>query len=437
MPIPSRRLYRNFLMVALLLLAWSGGARAQEAKDAGPKPADTGDAGPGDAATTPAEDQDISAAISGDQQATRDKEGPPSISNAIRENVTPTAARFIPDISFILDAAFGWFIGEDHIRQDGHALDENGFKLQGLEMAVSGAVDPYFRYDMAFSIADLDIEEAYITTLSLPLNLQVRAGRLLAQFGRQNPQHLHTWNYVDPPLSHTRFMSDEHYGGVGGEISDLLPLPWYVLVLGQLFDTKSETGFESSSFGTVDETKSKSLDGMEDFAYVARVENFFDLGADWSLDWGLSGSWGQSPYLPDGRVGLYGTDVYFKWRPISSGDDALAVAITLEYLIRKSEAPMGDVMDDGGYAQLDVQFVRQWMAGLRGDYGDIFDGATPDPKAMPNRQWRGSASGTYLPTHFSKIRLQYDVGQEEAHDLYHAIFLQLEVGIGEHMAHKF
>ena len=383
-------------------------------------------------------DPDFAAAIVADEKDANDPDGEaPSLSNMLRENVAPTAARFIPDISFIVNVGFGWFFGDDHIRQGGHAMDENGFTLQGLEMAVSGAVDPYFRYDMNFEFGHLHLEEAYITTLALPLNMQARAGYMNVAFGRQNPQHLHTWNYVNPPLSHTRFMGEEHFSGLGAELSFLLPLPWYVTIGGQMLDSKPESALRSRSFGTVDFTDSGRLDGLEDFVYAARLDQFFALSDNWSLDWGFSGAWGQSPYVPDNRVDLYGTDVYLKWRPIASGMDALAVALSVEYLFRMTQVPGDLVQDHGGYAQLDMQFTRRWMIGVRGDYTDIVAGVTPDPEDIPERQWRGGTSVTFMPTHFSKLRLQYDVGQEERHNTYHAAFLQLEVGVGEHMAHKF
>ena len=383
-------------------------------------------------------DPDIAAAIADDAKPDQGPAPKPlSISNAIREHVPQSAVRFIPDISFIVDVAFGWFSGDDHIRQGGHAPVDNGFTLQGLEMAVSGSVDPYFRYDMNFEISHLHLEEAYITSLSLPLNMQVRAGYMNAAFGRQNPQHLHAWNYINPPLSHTRFMGEEHFSGLGAELSFLLPLPWYVTIGGQMFDSKPATALRSGSFGTVDLTDSGKLDGLEDFVYIARLNNFFDLSNNWSLAWGFSGAFGQSPYVPDHRVDLYGTDIYLKWRPIPSGADAMAVALTVEYLVRMTQVPGDLARDHGGYAQLDVQFTRRWMMGLRGDFTDMLTGESPDIDRMPGRQWRGSLSATFMPTHFSKVRLQYDVGRDEGHDLYHAGFLQLEVAVGEHMAHTF
>ncbi|RJO64436.1 MAG: hypothetical protein C4523_18410 [Myxococcales bacterium] len=419
--------YRGGGLLLLAMLFFNMAAAAQETPPPGEQP--------GAAEQSVAVDPDLEAAIKADKAEAPEK--PISISNAVRENVSPQAAKFIPDISFILDVGVGWFFWDDHIRQGGHAIDENGFTLQGLEMAVSGSVDPFFRYDMNFEFAHLHLEEAYLTSLSLPINMQIRLGYMNAAFGRQNPRHLHAWNFINPPLSHTRFMGEEHFSGLGGELSFLLPLPWYMTIGGQMLDTKPETAFRSGSFGTIDLTKSGKLDGLEDFVYVARIENFSDITDNWSLNWGLSGGWGQSPYVPDNRVDLYGTDLYIKWRPIALGNDALAVGLTLEYLFRQTQAPNDNTKDHGGYAQLDVQLARQWMMGVRGDYTDILSGTTPDPEKIRERQWRGSLVGSFIPTHFSRLKLQYDIGQEKSHDLYHAAMLQLEVGIGEHMAHKF
>ena len=43
----------------------------------------------------------------------------------------------------------------------------------------------------------------------------------------------------------------------------------------------------------------------------------------------------------------------------------------------------------------------------------------------------------FLPTHFSKVRLQFDVGRDKRHDPTYAGLVQLEVSAGEHGAHKF
>jgi hypothetical protein len=42
-----------------------------------------------------------------------------------------------------------------------------------------------------------------------------------------------------------------------------------------------------------------------------------------------------------------------------------------------------------------------------------------------------------MPTHFSKIRLQFDAGKDHRNDAYVAGFVQLEVSAGEHGSHAF
>jgi hypothetical protein len=331
----------------------------------------------------------------------------------------------------------GWFSRHEHIRQGGHAVDENGFVPQALELAASAAVDPYFRFDCYFQMQHLEIEEAFLTTLALPAGLQARAGYFNVAFGRQNPRHLHTWHFVNPPLSHTRFMSEEHWSGTGAELSMLLPLPWYVMVLAEVLTPSSASEFRSATFGMVEQNGNGRTDGLEDFLYVGRLESFLELSPDWSLLVSASAAFGQSPYVPDNRAALYGSDLYLKWRPLSRGGN-VAVALTIETVLRDTQVPRDSVRDFGGYAQLDVQMSRRFVAGLRGDLTDLVRGRSPDPAKIPGRQARGSFALTFLPTHFSKLRLQADVSSTEAHGSpVAAVFLQAEVSAGEHGAHRF
>lgn len=342
-----------------------------------------------------------------------------------------------PDISFILNAGLGYFSDSDHRKQGGHAIDESGFALQGVELAVGHSVDPYFRFDMNFQFMGMHMEEVYITSLSLPWNFQIKAGMINAQFGRENPQHLHSIKFTNYSLMHSRFMSQEHFSGIGGEISVLLPLPWYFLILGQIFDAKDGHFFRSSSFATTKYTKSGELDGPEDMVYLARIENFFEMGSNWNLKIGLSGAWGQSEYVPDNRVSLYGGDLYLKWRGISSGKDSYGFAFTFEVMFRDTQVPNDFVTDWGGYAQTDFMLTKHWEISLRGDYNDIMRGTPVNFEKMPQREIRGSAAITVLPTHFSKIRIQYDIIKEHGRPISHAAFLQGEFAIGAHGAHKF
>jgi hypothetical protein len=407
------------------------------AAQAPPEPG-TAEVEPATAASTEAIDPELAAAAASDSQQSGSSASAarPQEDAAARSTSLPLAS-LNPDISFIMDTAFGWFSRAEHIRQGGHAVDDNGFVPQALELAASGAVDPYFRFDLYFQLQHLHLEEAFLTTLALPAGLQARAGYFNVAFGRQNPQHLHSWNFINPPLMHTRFMSEEHWSGTGAELSMLLPLPWYAVVLAEVMTPSSAAGFRSATFATVDKNGSGRTDGPEDFLYVGRLENFLELSTNWSLLLGGSAAFGQSPYVPDNRATLFGSDVYLKWRPLTDGGN-VAVALTVEAVMRDTQVPRDTLRDFGGYAQLDVQTSRRLMLGLRGDLTDVLSGAVPDSTKFPGQQTRGSLSITFMPTHFSKLRIQSDVSRVEGSGSpVFAVFLQTEVSAGEHGAHKF
>ena len=68
----------------------------------------------------------------------------------------------------------------------GHDPNQRGFTVQGAELNLQGAVDPYFRgnANILFSLDSggesyVELEEAWLETVSLPGNFQIRAGQLL------------------------------------------------------------------------------------------------------------------------------------------------------------------------------------------------------------------------------------------------------------------
>src|SRR6185295_4194059 len=66
----------------------------------------------------------------------------------------------------------------------GHDPKQRGFTVQNLETVFDGKVDPYFRgqANVVLQIdpqgeTTIEAEEAYLESLSLPLNLQLKAGQ--------------------------------------------------------------------------------------------------------------------------------------------------------------------------------------------------------------------------------------------------------------------
>jgi hypothetical protein len=358
-----------------------------------------------------------------------------------------------PDLSFIADVAGAWFSAKPPLESGEHDPRNNGFTLQQLELAASSAVDPYFRFDsfIVFKLprppidaaavgtgeaGGVEIEEVYATTTSLPANLQLRVGQFLTRFGRFNPTHPHTWDFVDQPLEIGRLFSPDGNRGLGFELSYLTPLPWYVELVGSV---TQDSALAVSQWGNLQ-------------AMVA-VKQFFALSDDWSLMWGLSGIDGSDPSEPadpNGRSQIGGTDVYLKYRPLSGGSYTI-VSLQAEWFYRRREVAGETLHDTGGFAALFWRFAQRWATAARWELGTPSrNGAgvvmphcgIDDPMcvdlAFKDDVQRVSANLTFWPTEFSRIRVQGAAtvpGGGLATEW--SVLTAFEFAVGAHGAHAF
>src|SRR3954462_8619309 len=120
------------------------------------------------------------------------------------------------------------------LQPGGHDPKVRGFTVQNLETTFDGKVDPYFRAQANIVMqldssgdTSIETEEAYFETMSLPWNLQVKGGQFLTEFGRMNPTHPHTWDFVDMPLVNARLLGEDGLRNPGARISWLAPTPFY------------------------------------------------------------------------------------------------------------------------------------------------------------------------------------------------------------------
>src|SRR5438132_13184865 len=84
----------------------------------------------------------------------------------------------------------------DHIAVGDHDPQQRGFNARNIELALDRAADPYYEgfANIVFKLdndnqTDVEVEEAFMQTTSLPFNLQLKAGQFFAAFGRLNPTH--------------------------------------------------------------------------------------------------------------------------------------------------------------------------------------------------------------------------------------------------------
>ncbi|MDJ0766379.1 MAG: hypothetical protein QNJ97_25620 [Myxococcota bacterium] len=358
-------------------------------------------------------------------------------------NLLPQGAREVigneanPAISIILDVAGAFFSQEDRMHQGGHAPNTNGPAIQGAELAASAAIDPFFRINAAFGLYHLHLEEIFLTTTALPLNLQVRAGKFKSNIGRHNPTHLHMWHFVLHPLPNEYLFGAEGMALPGAEISVLLPLPWYVEAIGTL-----QLG-EAGSFRT--KPASQGDPGFDDFIYPLRLVQFFDPCDDLALQFGLNAVFGTSPSGPEvgNRTYAYGADIFYKWRPIGWGDTGYTyIAWTAEGWYRQVEVSLDLWKDAGGYSDLIFGLTKEWEIALRGEYWRRIAGDTDNPAIQRDNYGRNSirasSAVSFMPTHFSRVRFQYTFEHVKgfSNDT-HIALIQLEVSAGAHGAHRY
>lgn len=79
-----------------------------------------------------------------------------------------------------------------------HDPQQNGFNARNVELALNGAVDPYFEgfSNIIFKLDNenetgVEVEEAFGQTTSMPYGLQFKGGQFFTPFGRLNPMHPH------------------------------------------------------------------------------------------------------------------------------------------------------------------------------------------------------------------------------------------------------
>ena len=348
-----------------------------------------------------------------------------------------------------------------------HDPSNNGFSLRNAEIAVDGAVDPYFKGygNIVYKLdqnnqSAVELEEAYVMTTSLPANLQVKAGQFFAAFGRQNAQHPHQWSYVDQPIILNRTLGPDGLRNVGAQLSWLAPTPFYTEASLGIFNGQGSTAFGFRNQGEPDAagvnrvhgyaTTDRTLRGPGDMLFVPHLTTSFDLTDYQTIVAGASGAFGPNDTGSGENTQIYGLDLYWKWKPADANAGYPFVSWQSEALYQKFAAPSQSVPpaplaalpaqtlnDWGFYSQVNWGFKERWVAGLRGEYADGNDSPYDRYDVYRNERNRISPMLTFFCSEFSKIRLQYNLDHGELTGTQSSIWLQFEFMLGAHGAHKF
>lgn len=364
------------------------------------------------------------------------------------------------NISFdaLIDAGWSTTSNVTELEPGDHDPNQRGFTVPNEEIFLDGAVDPYFKAvaDIVFKLnenneTNVELEEVYFLTTSLPWNLQGKGGQFFTEFGRINQQHPHAWDFVDQPLVINRMFGPEGLRNPGARISWLVPTPFYSELFAAIQDSQGNTAYsfrntDADLFGYT--PVDRSVRNLGDMLYTPRYVASFDLTDAQTLVVGVSGAFGPNDAGQHTRSQIYGGDLYWKWKPASQSGGFPFLAFQAEALGRVYEAgpsftdengmqvqtlPGRTFHDYGFYTQQLYGFTQRWVAGLREEWV----GGNRPTQNQGNR-FRLSPDLTFYPSEFSKIRLQYNFDdQQQPFGDDSSVWLQFELLMGDHSAHKF
>ncbi|PVV11536.1 MAG: hypothetical protein B6D77_06745 [gamma proteobacterium symbiont of Ctena orbiculata] len=418
------------------------------------------------------------------------------------QGAVTSASAFNPQISVILDGNYyhddvdgegtellgeadgiSHAHGAEHDHEEhghSHGGAEQGFNFRSAELAFSASVDSYFDATALLAIesgGDVELEEAWLQTRSLPNGFKVKVGKFLSDIGYMNNQHPHYWDFTDQNLAYLNLLGDHGLGDTGVQVTWLPDWDHYTLFGVEVFQGEQE---KLGALAEIDEHLEEELDeagfSVDDLAlddeedgprlYTAFLKYAPDLGYDHALQLGVWGGWADQHQeihgdAEDGDVHslqgdamMWGIDAVYKYSAggaYGHGD----IKLQGEYLSSRKDlnvefhqanpAAIGaerKFTEDGLYIQGLYGFAPRWQVGLRYDVVGLTNKLESSGSEL--RDWddsnRWTAALTWTPTEFSQMRLQYakaDITIDDESEDFGYIYLQYLVSMGSHGAHKF
>jgi hypothetical protein len=376
----------------------------------------------------------------------------------------PTNPRLLPDLS-----AVGDLVGDLSPKRSTQA-DNSRFGVREVELAVQAVVDPYFRGDVFLGISDLEgisIEQAFLTTTSLPNQLELKIGRFLMPFGKQNTTHRHDLHTIEYPWVIQKLLSDDGLKGTGLWGSRVFaPFGFFQ----ELQLTAVDRISPPSTDLTTAEAVNKSLGGL---GFSARLRNYVDLteAANVELSFSaltgkreraLNGSYvalvdgsGSTPATVEvnatlARQSTFGADLTYRWRPLQQGlyqsfilqgevmrqvNESNPALPVVECPAAPVPCPVADLASpsrdyNGAYLFARFQTGQRQFIGARYDY-------VQNPENEGRTLTAGSVYLEWYPSEFSKLNFAYEGVKNSGADLVNRLLVQATFSLGPHKPHPF
>ncbi len=330
-----------------------------------------------------------------------------------------------------------------------------GFSLAESELGFAASIDPWLRGAANISLHPDDrvsVEEAYVQTTSLGDGFSFKAGRFFSNVGYLNPQHAHTWDFVDNPLAYQALLGTQ-YGDDGVQLTWLAPLDRYVELGAELGRGRSFPGTDTSRNGA----------GMT--ALTAHTGDDIGVSSSWRAGLSMLNAKASDQSLLatnaagtavldsfNGNSRVWIADAIWKWAPDGNATRT-SFKLQGEYLRSTRRGSLTyDVgnadrvgayraVQSGWYVQGIYQFMPRWRVGLRTEQ---LDAGSPDYglnaasfAADGYRPKKNTLMLDFSPSEFSRVRLQLAQDRSRAGVADKQLFLQYQMSLGAHGAHNY
>ena len=328
---------------------------------------------------------------------------------------TRSTLSFNPDIGVIGD-----FRGS-YISRGKRNFD---FYLNETEVSLQAAVDPYIRGDFFLSFArnpvtgeyGVEVEEGYLTTLSLPARLQLKAGKFREAVGRINTTHPHALPFIDMPNAYVNYFGEGGLNDEGLSLSWLLPTKKvYQEIIFQMTSGFSDSPAFSRSAGN-------------HFIYLGHLKNFFTLNDNATLELGVTGISGPNDSARTTNIAA--ADLTYKWKPVKMNTYK---SLTWQNEFYFSHANLLDNFSAnsfGMYSFLQYQLSKRWFLTGRYDYAQ-----KPYDRSIVEQAY--SLTAGWYATEFSKLELEAKTTHDNIDGRYYQGWLRWIFVIGAHGAHQY
>ena len=321
---------------------------------------------------------------------------------------------------------------------DGEAgLQSRGFSLGESEVAIDANIDHRVYGNLIFALTDegeVEVEEAYIQTTSLPGGFTLKGGRFFSGIGYLNENHAHNWDFIDAPLPYRAFLANQ-LGDAGLQLRWIAPTDFYLeagaeVLRGEGFPAGGSANKGAGSYAGFVQTGGDIGDSsswLAKVSYLRAKSDARDINGD----------------IFSGRDTLGILSLVYKWAP-NGNPTVHNLIFNGEYFFgnERGEFNLTPVNIDrsGFYAQAVYQFRPHWRTGVRyarlmsdpapaGVISTALDDFGRSPDAI-------SALLEFDTSEFSRFRLMYTYDNSDTSSN-NQFLARYTVIFGPHGAHRF